>query len=23
MNLIFSPQGWEDYTYWQINDPKM
>ena len=23
MNLTFSPQVWEDYTYWQGNDPKM
>ena len=23
MNLTFSPQAWEDYTYWQGNDPKM
>ncbi len=23
MNLIFSPQAWEDYTYWQATDPKI
>ena len=23
MNLVFSPQAWEDYVYWQSNDPKM
>ena len=23
MNLVFSPQAWEDYTYWQTADPKM
>lgn len=23
MNLIFSPQAWEDYTFWQAADPKM
>ena len=23
MNLIFAPQAWEDYTYWQATDPKM
>lgn len=23
MNLTFSPQAWEDYTYWQATDPKM
>lgn len=23
MNLTFSPQAWEDYTYWQETDPKM
>lgn len=23
MNLVFSPQAWEDYTYWQSTDPKM
>lgn len=23
MNLIFAPQAWEDYTYWQNTDPKM
>lgn len=22
MNLVFSPQAWEDYTYWLVNDPK-
>ncbi len=22
MNLIFAPQAWEDYLYWQGNDPK-
>ena len=23
MNLVFAPQGWEDYLYWQRNDPEM
>ncbi len=23
MNLTFSPQAWEDYTFWQARDPKM
>lgn len=23
MNLIFAPQAWEDYTFWQATDPKM
>jgi toxin YoeB len=23
VNLIFAPQAWEDYTYWQNTDPKM
>ena len=23
MNLIFSPQAWEDYCFWQATDPKM
>ena len=23
MNLTFSPQAWEDYTFWQTTDPKM
>lgn len=23
MNLIFSPQAWEDYQFWQDTDPKM
>ena len=23
MNLTFSPQAWEDYTFWQATDPKM
>jgi toxin YoeB len=23
VNLIFAPQAWEDYTYWQTADPKM
>ena len=22
MKLIFSEQAWEDYLYWQANDPK-
>lgn len=22
MNLIFAPQAWEDYLYWQQADPK-
>lgn len=22
MNTTFSPQAWEDYTFWQANDPK-
>ena len=23
MNLTFSPQAWEEYTFWQATDPKM
>ena len=23
MNLVFSPQAWEDYLYWQQTDPKV
>ncbi len=23
MNLLFSPQAWEDYLYWQETDRKM
>jgi toxin YoeB len=23
VNLVFAPQAWEDYTYWQSTDPKM
>jgi toxin YoeB len=23
LNLIFSPQAWEDYVFWQATDPKM
>jgi toxin YoeB len=23
VNLIFAPQAWEDYTFWQAGDPKM
>ena len=23
MNLIFAPQAWEDYNFWQATDPKM
>lgn len=23
MNLIFAPQAWEDYLYWQGTDPKI
>ena len=23
MNLVFAPQAWEDYLYWQRNDPEM
>ena len=23
MNLIFAPQAWEDYLYWQTGDPRM
>lgn len=23
MNLAFAPQAWEDYLFWQSNDPKM
>jgi len=22
VNLVFAPQGWEDYLYWQKNDPQ-
>jgi toxin YoeB len=23
MNLVFAPQAWEDYLYWQATDQKM
>ncbi len=23
MNVLFTPHGWEDYTYWQVNDRKI
>ncbi|HAK06373.1 MAG TPA: Txe/YoeB family addiction module toxin [Spartobacteria bacterium] len=23
MNLVFAPQAWEDYLYWQRTDPNM
>jgi toxin YoeB len=23
MNLLFHPQGWEDYLYWQASDKAM
>ena len=23
MNLVFAPQAWDDYLYWQAADPKM
>ncbi len=23
MNLTFSPQAWEEYTFWQATDPKV
>jgi toxin YoeB len=23
MNLVFSDHAWEDYLYWQKNDPKI
>lgn len=23
MNLLFAPQAWEDYLYWQITDRKV
>jgi toxin YoeB len=23
VNLVFAPQAWEDYLYWQKNDPQM
>jgi toxin YoeB len=23
VNLIFAPQAWEDYQFWQATDPKM
>ena len=23
MNLIFAPQAWEDYAFWQATDPKI
>jgi len=22
VNLVFSPQAWEDYSYWQLHDQK-
>jgi toxin YoeB len=23
VNLVFAPQAWEDYLYWQKSDPQM
>jgi toxin YoeB len=23
VNLVFAPKAWEDYLYWQKNDPQM
>ena len=23
MNITFAPQAWEDYVFWQANDPKI
>lgn len=23
MNLVFTPESWEDYLYWQKNDKKL
>ena len=23
MNILFTPEGWDDYTYWQKNDKKI
>lgn len=23
MNLVFAPQAWDDYLYWQKTDPQM
>ena len=23
MNLVFAPQAWEDYLYWQQTDPQI
>jgi toxin YoeB len=23
MNILFTDYGWEDYVFWQENDPKM
>jgi len=23
VNITFAPQAWEDYAFWQANDPKM
>jgi toxin YoeB len=23
VNLVFAPQAWEDYLYWQKNDPQI
>ena len=23
MNLVFAPQAWDDYLYWQKADPRM
>lgn len=23
MNLVFAPQAWDDYLYWQKTDPRM
>ena len=23
MNVLFTPDGWEDYIYWQTNDRKI
>ncbi|EDM23564.1 type II toxin-antitoxin system YoeB family toxin [Caminibacter mediatlanticus TB-2] len=23
MNILFTPEGWDDYLYWQKNDKKI
>ena len=23
MKIVFHPQAWDDYLYWQVNDPKL